>query len=231
MLDIPESERNCRSLLMEGNLRPSRLWRWSTWSRPRVPYPSVDDFPTYIFIRMSFEILKYNLRLFSPLTDVGRHFAATSMASAQINVPDHAEALRIYKEDAAKKRAAAKKKPAAGKSKEGASTAMEVELVSSPERSPSRKRQRKASAVDKQKKVASEPKKKSASGTLEAGSSTMLVDSGLSAFSAPAKFLEKAGSLMLPADEDHLKSLRTEDVFDTVLLANFQVKLSCFVSY
>ena len=34
---------------------------------------------------------------------------------------------------------------------------------------------------------------------------------------------------MLPADEDHLKSLRTEEVFDTVLLANFQVKLSCFV--
>ena len=84
------------------------------------------------------------------MTDIGRNFAVTSMASAEINVPDHAEALRIFREDAAKKRAAVKKKkPAAGKSKEGTSTAAEKELELSPERSPSRKRLRKASTVDK----------------------------------------------------------------------------------
>ena len=123
LLEIPVNERNCRTLLTEGNLRPSRLWRWSTLNRSRAPYPLVKDFLYYIWIRMSFEILQYNLRFLSPLTDVGRRFAVTSMTSAKVNIPDKVDSIRLYREDLAKKRVAAqKKKQAAAKPKEGTST-------------------------------------------------------------------------------------------------------------
>jgi hypothetical protein len=223
MLDIPERERNCRSLLLEGNLKPSRLWRWSTLSRPRAPYPSVEDFPTYIMIRMSFEILQYNLRLFSPLTDVGRRFAATSMSSAEINIPDQAESLRLLKEDMAKKRAAAQKRKAAGKVTGGTSTAPEKELETSSDKGPSKKKQR-TSVVDRQKKVVSGSKQQSSEAAFKPDSSMELLAAGLSSFKEPAAFLERADDFTLPLDNVYLKGLKTEEVFNTVLLNNYQVK-------
>ena len=53
------------------------------------------------------------MKFLSPVTDIKCRFAVTSMASAQINIPDKAEFMRVYREDLAKKRAAlaaAKKK-------------------------------------------------------------------------------------------------------------------------
>ncbi|KAK1561765.1 hypothetical protein Q3G72_000119 [Acer saccharum] len=72
------------------------------------------DFLSYIWIRRSFEILGYNMRFLSPLTDIERRFAVTSMASAQLNLPDKAESIKLYMGELAKKRvavaAASKKK-------------------------------------------------------------------------------------------------------------------------
>ena len=117
-------------------------------SRSRAPYPFVEDFPTYILIRMSFEILQYNLRLFSPLTDVGRRFAVTSMASAEINIPDQADSLRLFREDVAKKRAAAQKRKAAGKVTEGMPAAPKKELETSSDKGFLRKKHR-SSTIDR----------------------------------------------------------------------------------
>ena len=150
LLEIPAAQRSVSNLLMEGNFRPSRLWRWSTLNRSRAPYPHVKDFLSYIWIRRSFEILQYNLSFLPPLTDVERRFAVTTMTSAEINVPDNAETMRRYREEVAKKRAAAqKKKQAAEKSVEGAPAVVEPILESSPERSPLKKRQKRASTVDR----------------------------------------------------------------------------------
>ncbi|KAK0593636.1 hypothetical protein LWI29_038280 [Acer saccharum] len=37
LLEIPAAQRSVSNLLMEGNFRPSRLWRWSTLNRSRAP--------------------------------------------------------------------------------------------------------------------------------------------------------------------------------------------------
>ena len=119
-----------------------------------------------------------------PLIDVERHFVVTLMASTEINVPDKVKALRHYREEVAKKRAAAqvKKKQVDGKLTEGASTVADQVLESSPERSPLKKRQKRTSAVDRQKKVATNLKDKSAEVAFEPDSSMKLLASGLSSF-------------------------------------------------
>ena len=82
---------------MEGKLRPSNLWRWSTLNRLRVPYPHVTDFMLYVWTRKSLEIRHCDMKFLSPITDVERRFIVTLMSSAKINMPDVAEALRLYR--------------------------------------------------------------------------------------------------------------------------------------
>ena len=143
MLGIPVKDRSCKMLLTEGKLRPSSLWRWSTHNRSRKPYPSVKDFLSYVWIRRSFEILQYQMKFLSPVSDNERRFAVTSMASARLNLPNEADALKKFRDEMVRKRAAAaKKSQAAYKSKEGASTSAEHVYTSSPEHSPTRKRPR-----------------------------------------------------------------------------------------
>ena len=116
------------------------------------------------------------MKLLSPLTDFERRFTVTSMASAQINMLDKAEAMRLYRDDLAKKRVAAaeKKKQAAEKSKENAHTALEhVQLL--PESSPLRKRQKRDFTVDRGKRTKSSSKEKSVATALELDSSMVLL--------------------------------------------------------
>ena len=121
MLNIPEKDRSCKVLLTEGKFRPTRLWRWSTNNRSRAPYPNVKDFLSYIWIRRSFEILQYSMTFLLPVSDNERRVAVTSMASARVNIPETADALKTLRDDMMKKRqAAAAKKKQAGKSAGGA---------------------------------------------------------------------------------------------------------------
>ncbi|KAK0600377.1 hypothetical protein LWI29_014374 [Acer saccharum] len=223
LLEIPAAQRSVSNLLMEGNFRPSRLWRWSTLNRSRAPYPHVKDILSYIWIMRSFEILQYNLHFLQPLIDVERRFAVTTMASTEINIPDNAETMRRYREEFAKKRAAAhKKKQAVEKSVGSAPTVVEPILESSPERSPLKKRQKRASAVDRQKKAASSSKDRSAGSDFEPDSPIKLLASGLSSFKDLAGFLKRSDDFTLVDDDMHLKKVKTEEMFDTLLLSNFQ---------
>ncbi|KAI9201169.1 hypothetical protein LWI28_019460 [Acer negundo] len=166
----------------------------------------------------SFEILQYNLHFLKPLTDVERRFAVTTMASAEINIPDNAETLRRYKEEFAKKRAAAqKKKQAAEKSVGGSPAVVEPILESSPERSPLKKRQRRASAVERQKKAVSSSKDKSAGSDFEPDSPMKLLSSGLSSFKDPAGFLKRSEDFTLVNDDMHLKKVKTEEAYQATL--------------
>ncbi|KAK1558247.1 hypothetical protein Q3G72_000238 [Acer saccharum] len=189
LLDTPVKQRSCRTLLTEGNLRPSHLWRWLMLNRSRALYPHVKDFVSYIWIRRSFEILQYDLSFLSPLTDIERRFVVTSMASAQLNLLDKAESIKLYRDELAKKRAAVlavlKKKQAARKSKESALAVPEQILESSPERSPSRKRQKRDSVVDHQKKAASGSKEKSVATAFEPDLPMKLLSSGILWFKEP----------------------------------------------
>ena len=148
------------------------------------------------------------------------------MASVKINVPDKVETLRRYREEVAKKRAAAqaKRKQVAGKSTEGASAVADQVLESSPERSPLKKRQKRTSAVDRQKKAATSSKDKSAEADFEPDSPMKLLTSGLSSFKDPAGFLKRSDDFTLvDVDDLHLKNVKTEEVFNSLLLSNFQV--------
>ena len=134
MLSIPEKDRSCKVLLTEGKLRPSSLWRESTLNRSREPYPSVKDFLSYVWIRRSFEILKYQMKFLSPVSENERRFAVSSMASARLNLPNDADALKKFRDEMTKKRAAATRKSRADDmSKEGASAPPEHVYTSSPE--------------------------------------------------------------------------------------------------
>ncbi|KAK1554040.1 hypothetical protein Q3G72_006963 [Acer saccharum] len=117
----------------------------------------------------------------------------TMMASAKINVPDNAETMRRYRDEVTKKWAAAqKKKQAAEKSVGGAPAVVEQILESSPERSPLKKRQKRVSAVDGQKKAASSSKDRLAGPDFEPDSPMKLLASGLSSFKDPTGFFEEA---------------------------------------
>ncbi|KAK0605206.1 hypothetical protein LWI29_024170 [Acer saccharum] len=223
LLEIPAAQKSVSNLLTEGNFRPSRLWRWSTLNRSRAPYPHVKDFLTCLWIRRSFEILQYNLHFLKPLTDVERRFAVMTMASAEINIPDEAETLRRYKEEFARKRAAAQKKRQAAEASAGGSpSVVGPPLESSPERTPLKKKPRRAPAVERQKKAASSSKDKSTGSDLEPDSPMKLLASGLSSFKDPAGFLKRSDDFTLVDDDLHLKKVKTEEVFDTLLLSNFQ---------
>ena len=111
------------------------------------------DFVSYVWIMRSFEILQYEMKFLSPVSNNERRFAVTSMASARINMPNDANALKRYRKGLTRKRAVAKKKQAAGKSTEGAALSSEHIYASSLEPSPQKKRQRKNPPVDKGKRV------------------------------------------------------------------------------
>ena len=81
LLNIPIKDRSCKVLLLEGKHRPSSLWRWSTLNRSREPYPHVRDFLSYVWTMRSFEILQYQMKFLSPVSDNERRFAVTSMAN------------------------------------------------------------------------------------------------------------------------------------------------------
>ena len=69
----------------------------------------------------------------SPISDNERRVAVTSMASARVNIPDSADALKTLRDDMMKKRqAAAAKKKQAGKSAGGAAQLPEHVYESSP---------------------------------------------------------------------------------------------------
>ncbi|KAK0574357.1 hypothetical protein LWI29_022447 [Acer saccharum] len=108
-----------------------------------VKAPSCDVAPERT--RVLLEIPANQRSVSSLLTEV------TTMASAEINVPDNAETMMRYKDEVAKKRVAvqAKKKQVAEKSMGGASAVVEQILDSSPERSPLKKRQKRTTAVDR----------------------------------------------------------------------------------
>ncbi|KAK0592474.1 hypothetical protein LWI29_019771 [Acer saccharum] len=223
LLEIPAAQRSVSNLLTEGNFRPSRLWRWSTLNRSRAPYPHVKDFLTCLWIRRSFEILQFDLHFLKPLTDVERRFAVTTMASAEINIPDEAETLRRYREEFTRKRAAAQKKRQAAEASAGGSpSVVGPPLESSPEKTPLKKKPRRAPAVERQKKAASSSKDKSTGSDFEPDSPMKLLASGLSSFKDPAGFLKRSDDFTLVDDDLHLKKVKTEEVFDTLLLSNFQ---------
>ncbi|KAK1568140.1 hypothetical protein Q3G72_021088 [Acer saccharum] len=115
----------------------------------------------------------------------------TTMASAEINIPDNAETLRRYKEEFARKRAAARRKGKLLRSR-------------------------------LEKKAASSSKDKSTGSDFEPDSSMKLLASGLSSFKDPAGFLKRSDDFTLVDDDMHLKKVKTEEVFDTLLLSNFQ---------
>ncbi|KAI9186512.1 hypothetical protein LWI28_018001 [Acer negundo] len=145
------------------------------------------------------------------------------MASPEINIPDNAETLRRYKEEFAKKRATAqKKKQAAEKSVGGSPAVLEPILEWSLERSPLKKRQKRVSAVERQKKAVSSSKDKSAGSNFKPDSPIKLLAFGLSSFKDPAGFLKRSEDFTLVDDDMHLKKVKTEEVFDTLLLSNFQ---------
>ena len=52
-----------------------------------------------------------------------------------------------------------------------------------------------------------------------------LLASGLSSFKDPAGFLKRSDDFTLVDDDLHLKKVKTEEVFDTLLLSNFQVRV------
>ncbi|KAK1565141.1 hypothetical protein Q3G72_019718 [Acer saccharum] len=147
----------------------------------------------------------------------------TTMASAEINIPDEAETLRRYKEEFTRKRAAAqKKKQAAEASAGGSPSVVGPPLESSPERSPLKKKPRRAPPVERQKKAASSSKDKSTGSDFEPDSLMKLPASGLSSFKDPTGFLKRSDDFTLVDDDLHLKKVKTEEVFDTLLLSNFQ---------
>ena len=224
MLSIPEKDRSCKVLLTDGKLRPSSLWRWSTHNRSRAPYPNVKDFLSYIWIRRSLEILQYTMTFLSPISDNERRVAVTSMASARVNIPGSADALKTLRDDMAKKRqAAAAKKKHAGKSTGGAAQPEHV-YESSLERSPQKKRPKKNPPADKGKRVESSGRKQMA--VSKPDSSTAIL-SDLSSFDDPTSFLERPFDYVLAADEKHLQKKKIEEVFDTTFLSAFHV--SCIL--
>ena len=227
MLGIPVKDRSCKVLLTEGKLRPSSLWRWSTHNRSRKPYPSVKDFLSYVWIRRSFEILQYRMKFLSPVSDNERRFAVTLMASARLNLPNDVIALKKFRDEMARKRAASAKNKVDEMSKEGASTTVEHTYVSSPEGSPAKKKQKRSSAADKGKRVDSTLRRPTSASHSEPAVSP---SSGLSSFSAPAAFLKKSTDFILAADEKFLKTKKTEEVLDSTVLTVFQVSL-CFDFY
>ena len=97
-------------------------------------------------------------------------------------------------------------------------------LESSPERSLLKKRQKKATTVDRQKKAASSSKDRSVGSDFEPDSPMKLLASGLSSFKDPVGFLKRSDDFTLVDDDMHLKRVKTEEVFDTLLLSNFQVE-------
>jgi hypothetical protein len=221
MLDIPEKDRSCKVLLTEGKLRPSSLWRWSAHNRSRRPYPSVKDFVSYVWIRRSFEILQYQMKFLSPVSDNERRFAVTSMSSARLNLPNDADALKKFRDEMARKRAAAARKSRADDMSKDALAPPEHIYTSSPEHSPAKKKQKRSSAVEKGKQVESSSRKPTPAPLVELPTES----SGLSSFSAPTAFIKKSTDFILPADEKYLKTKRTEEVLDTTTLAVFQVSL------
>ena len=50
-----------------------------------------------------------------------------------------------------------------------------------------------------------------------------LLASGLSSFKDPVGFLKRSDDFTLVDDDMHLKNVKTEEVFETLLLSNFQV--------
>ncbi|KAK4842344.1 hypothetical protein QYF36_019900 [Acer negundo] len=153
----------------------------------------------------------------------------TTMVSAEINIPNNTETLRRYKEEFAKKRAAAQKKKLAAKKSTGDSpTVVEQILESSPERNPLKKRQMRASAVERQRKAASSSKDKSAGSDFEPDSPMKLLASGLLSFKDPIGFLKRSDDFTLVEDDMYLNKVKTEEVFDTLLLSNFQAYQATF---
>ena len=225
ILSIPAEERSCRTLLVDGKLRPSSLWRWSSLNWTRRLYPRVKDFVSYVWIRRSFEILGYN-RIFLPrVSDVERRFTVTSMSNAKINLLDHAGAMKRYKDELTKKWAAMEgKKSEANKSKEGPAAVLEHVYISSPECHQKRKRPRKESAKDRGKSTDTGPRDQS-DDVFKPDSSMTLLALGISSFNDPAGFLSWSEEFLLSADEAHLKKQRTEEVFNTTTLTLFQVDL------
>ena len=67
-------------------------------------------------------------------------------------------------------------------------------------------------------------KQQSSEAAFKPDSSMELLAAGLSSFKEPAAFLERADDFTLPLDNVYLKGLKTEEVFNTVLLNNYQVK-------
>ena len=72
--------------------------------------------------------------------------------------------------------------------------------------------------------MSSSSKEKSAEAAFEPDSPIKLLASGLSSFKDPVGFLKRSDNFTLLADDVHLKSDKTKDVFNTVLISNFQVK-------
>ena len=96
----------------------------------------------------------------SLVSDNERRVAVTSMASARVNIPDTADALKNLRDDMMKKRAAAvAKKKQAEKSAGGVAQPPEHIYESSPERSPQKKRPKKNPPADKGKRVESSTRK------------------------------------------------------------------------
>ncbi|KAK0570954.1 hypothetical protein LWI29_008929 [Acer saccharum] len=220
ILSIPPEQRSCKVLLVDGKLRPSCLWRWSTLNRTRRPYPLVKDFASYVWTRRSLEILGCKMIFLPPITDTERRFAVTSMSNAKTRLPDNADAMQRLRDEMARKQAA-KKSQSADKSKEGDAAEHVHIYTSSPERAAGRKRQRKDSTVDAGKKVGPSSKKKVIE-TFEPDSSMVLLSFGISSFGDPAGFLSRSSEFLLDADEEILKKKKPEDVIDTGVLSAFQ---------
>ncbi|KAK0595506.1 hypothetical protein LWI29_007323 [Acer saccharum] len=220
ILHIPAKDRSCKALLVDGKLRPSSLWRWSTLNRTREPYPLVKDFVSYVWTRRSLEILGCKMIFLSLITDIERRFTVTSISNAKMYLPDKANAMQRLRDDLAKKRVA-KKNQEVDKSKEDAPTVLDHIYTSSSERNLGRKRQRKDSTVDPGRKVGPSSKKKAIE-ISEPGSPMILLSSEISSFGEPTGFLKKSSEFLLSADKEILKKKKTEDVFDTSILSAFQ---------
>ncbi|KAK0608032.1 hypothetical protein LWI29_024448 [Acer saccharum] len=152
--------------------------------------------------------------------------SVTSMASAQLNIPDKALLVKLYRDELAKKRATtaatSKKKQAAGKSKERAPVVLEEIVESLPKKSPLTKRQKRDSTIDRQNKAVSGSEEKSIAMTFEPDSSMKLLSFGISSFKEPTKFLDKSYQFLLPANDLFLKGKKMEDAFNTGILSSFQ---------
>ncbi|KAI9161781.1 hypothetical protein LWI28_020627 [Acer negundo] len=79
-----------------------------------------------------------------------------------------------------------------------------------------------ASAVERQKKAASSSKDKSVGSNFEPDSLMKLLASGLSSFKDTAGFLKRSDDFTLVENDMYLNKVKTEEVFDTLLLSNFQ---------